>query len=133
MSQFASIVPYSLRKADNGDLGVVEFAELPFEPKRIYWLTNVDDHKSRGHHAHKKLRQYFVVVNGSVDIFLTDGVKEFSTTLHSDGNGILLSPGLWREIRNFSANAVLLVVCDQPYSEEDYIRDFSSFLDWKMS
>lgn len=131
MPQFASNVPYSLRKTENGDLGVVEFADLPFEPKRIYWLTDVDDHKSRGHHAHKKLRQYFVVVKGSVDIFLTDGLEEFSTTLQADGNSILLAPGLWREIKNFSANAVLLVICDQPYSEDDYIRDFDQFLDWK--
>lgn len=133
MPQFASIIPYSLRKMENGDLGVVEFAELPFEPKRIYWLTGVDDYKSRGHHAHKKLRQYFVVVKGSVDVFLTDGFEEFSTTLHADGNAILLASGLWREIRNFSDDAVLLVVCDQPYSEDDYIRDFNQFLDWKKS
>lgn len=133
MPQFASNVPYSLRKTENGDLGVVEFADLPFEPKRIYWLTGVDDHKSRGYHAHKKLRQYFVVVKGSVDIFLTDGLEEFSTTLQADGNSILLAPGLWREIKNFSVNAVLLVICDQPYSEDDYIRDFDQFLDWKKS
>ena len=131
MSQFASFVPHSLRKTENGDLGVIEFASLPFEPKRIYWLTGVDDDKSRGHHAHKNLRQYFVVIKGTVDIFLTDGVGEFSTTLHADGNAMLLAPGLWREIKNFSANAVLLVICDQPYSEKDYIRDFSQFLDWK--
>lgn len=131
MQQFATIVPHSLWKSDNGDLGVVEFTDLPFEPRRIYWLTGVDDFKSRGHHAHKKLRQYLVAVKGSVDIFLSDGDDEISTTLQADGNGILLAPGLWREIKNFSANAVLLVVCDQPYSEDDYIRDFNQFVDWK--
>lgn len=133
MPQFASIVPHSLQKTENGDLGVVEFAELPFEPQRIYWLTGVDDYKSRGHHAHKKLRQYFVVVKGSVDIFLSDGVEDFSTTLQADGNALLLAPGLWREIKNFSTNAVLLVICDRPYSEDDYIRDFNQFLDWKKA
>ena len=133
MSQFASFVPHSLRKTENGDLGVVEFADLPFEPKRIYWLTSVDDYKSRGHHAHKILKQYFVAVKGSVDIFLTDGSEEISTTLHADGNALLLAPGLWREIKNFSVNAVLLVICDQPYSEDDYIRDYNQFIDWKKS
>lgn len=133
MSQFASIVPHSLWKTETGDLGVVEFANLPFEPKRIYWLTGVGDDKSRGHHAHKNLRQYFVAIKGTVEIFLSDGVEEFVTTLHADGKAILLTPGLWREVKNFSADAVLLVICDQAYSEDDYIRDFNQFLDWKNS
>jgi dTDP-4-dehydrorhamnose 3,5-epimerase-like enzyme len=133
MQQFATIVPHSLQKAENGDLGIVEFAELPFEPKRIYWITGVEDEKTRGHHAHKKLRQFFVALKGTFEVSLTDGIKEFSYTLGVDGNGLLLEPGLWREIRNFSDSSVLLVVCDQPYSEDDYIRDFDEYLSWTQN
>ena len=133
MQQFGSIVPHSLQKAENGVLGVVEFADLPFEPKRIYWLTSVEADKTRGHHSHKTLRQFFVVLKGSLDISLNDGKKEFSYALGADGNGLLLEPGLWREIRNFSDNSVLLVICDQPYSEDDYIRDFDEYLSWRQN
>lgn len=130
MQQFASVIPHSLRRAKNGDLGVIEFTDLPFEPKRIYWLNGVQSGQSRGHHAHKELRQYFVVIEGSVDIILSDGNIESFYTLRADGNGILLAPGLWREIKNFSENAVLLVICDQPYTEGDYIREFDEYLYW---
>jgi dTDP-4-dehydrorhamnose 3,5-epimerase-like enzyme len=130
MQQFASVIPHSLRRAENGDLGVIEFTDLPFEPKRIYWLNGVQGGQSRGHHAHKELRQFFVVIEGSVDIMLSDGNTEAFYNLTADGYGILLASGLWREIKNFSENAVLLVICDQPYSEDDYIREFDEYLTW---
>jgi dTDP-4-dehydrorhamnose 3,5-epimerase-like enzyme len=133
MQEFASILPHSLWKVENGRLGIIEFADLPFEPKRIYWLTGVEEGKSRGLHAHKELRQLFIVIEGSVDIRLNDGTGEFVYTLGVDGNGFLLAPGLWREITNFSKHAVLLVICDRPYSEEDYIRDYDQYLLWKKS
>lgn len=130
MQQFATIFPHSLRRAENGDLGVIEFLDLPFEPKRIYWLTGVQGGQSRGHHAHKELKQFFVVIEGSVDVILSDGNRESFYTLRADGFGILLAPGLWREIKNFSESAILLVICDQPYIEDDYIREFDEYLNW---
>lgn len=130
MQQFVSVIPHSLRRTEKGNLGVIEFMDLPFEPKRIYWLNGVQAGLSRGHHAHKKLRQFFVVLEGSVDIKLSDGYCEDLYTLKADGHGILLAQGLWREIMNFSENAVLLVICDQPYKEEDYIREFDEYLNW---
>ena len=130
MQQFASFLPHGLKTNDLGDLGVIEFADLPFVPKRIYWIRDVGPSKSRGHHAHKKLRQYLVALQGSVEINLKLGSEEISLELQSDGNGLLLKTGVWRELRNFSSDAVLLVVCDQPYSEEDYIRNYEDYLEW---
>jgi dTDP-4-dehydrorhamnose 3,5-epimerase-like enzyme len=130
MEQFAEIVNYSQKKLDSGDLGVLEFQNLPFEPKRIYWLTKVISNQSRGNHAHKTLRQYFIVMQGKVEIELSNGNNSVTHTLSDDGQGLLISPGLWRNLRNFSNNAVVLVVCDQRYNEDDYIRDFETYLNW---
>ena len=130
MQQFATGMRHPLHRAVTGDLGILEFSNLPFEPKRIYWLSRVQDGQSRGHHAHRELRQFFVVIEGSVDVILSDGHSEDLYTLRADGYGILLAPGLWRELKNFSLGAVLLVVCDQPFEEGDYIRDFDEYLQW---
>jgi dTDP-4-dehydrorhamnose 3,5-epimerase-like enzyme len=132
MQDFASILPHSMREVENGHLGILEFADLPFVPKRIYWLTGVELGKTRGLHAHKELRQFFIALQGSVDIRLNDGTSDSFYTLRADGNGLLLAPGIWRELTNFSHNAALLVVCDRPYSEEDYIRDYDQYLLWKI-
>ena len=133
MQEFASILQHSMRKVENGYLGILEFTDLPFEPKRVYWLTGVEEGKSRGLHAHKDLRQFFVALQGNVDIRLNDGTSDSFYTLRADGDGLLLEPGIWRELTNFSNNAALLVVCDRPYSEDDYIRNYEHYVLWKKS
>jgi dTDP-4-dehydrorhamnose 3,5-epimerase-like enzyme len=130
MEQFAEIVNYSQKSLDSGNLGILEFKDLPFEPKRIYWLSKVVANRSRGNHAHKTLRQYFIVLGGVVEIELSNGTESVTHSLCDDGQGLFISPGLWRNLRNFSDNALVLVVCDQAYDENDYIRDFQAYLEW---
>lgn len=133
MGQFAEILKYSQKSLGAGELGILELQVLPFEPKRIYWLSHVTPEKSRGHHAHKTLRQYFIVLQGSVEIELSNGIKVVTYSLSSNGEGLLIRPGLWRELRNFSNDAVILVVCDQTYNETDYIRDFQAYINWMQN
>lgn len=113
-----------------GKLGVIEFNSLPFEPKRLYWLSEVPQGIQRGHHAHKQLTQLMCVSAGSVDVDIYEGQAMTSFHLDSNSPALLIKPGLWRELRNFQEGTTVLVLCDAEYKEEDYIRDFQVYLDW---
>jgi dTDP-4-dehydrorhamnose 3,5-epimerase-like enzyme len=114
----------------NGCLGIIEFESLDFVPQRIYWLSDIPQGGIRGRHAHKSLRQIFVLMQGNMSIEIFQGSKKILYELKSRGESLVVPPGLWRNICNASEDAILLVLCDQSYSEEDYIRDFNAYLTW---
>ncbi len=111
-----------------GNISVVENARtVPFEVKRIYYLYDVPGGESRGGHAHKKLQQFIVAASGSFDVILDDGELKRTFTLNRPYQGLLVVPGIWREINNFSSGSVCLVLASTGYDEEDYIRDYEVF------
>ena len=112
-----------------GALSVAELGgALPFPARRIYWIHGTQPGVSRGFHAHKRLRQLCVCVAGSVRMSLFDGRREESVILDSSATGLLIGPGLWREMHDFSADCVLMVFADAEYDEADYIRDRDQFI-----
>jgi dTDP-4-dehydrorhamnose 3,5-epimerase len=112
-----------------GQLSVAELGgELPFPVRRVYWIHGTTPGVSRGFHAHKKLRQLCVCVAGSVRLSLFDGKSEESVVLDSSTKGLLIGPGLWREMHDFSPDCVLMVFADAEYDEADYIRDRDQFI-----
>ena len=117
------------KHSDNrGDLVAVErCAEIPFEIKRIYYLFNTADHVRRGYHAHKNLEQILICVHGSVTIRLDDSYTSEEVVLNDPSRGLYLKSSMWREMYNFSKDAVLLVMASELYDEEDYIRDYQQF------
>ncbi len=112
-----------------GQLAVAELGgALPFVVRRIYWIYGTKPGVSRGFHAHKKLRQFCVCVAGSVRLILFDGRREETVILDSSAKGLLIGPGLWREMHDFSADCILMVLADAEYDEADYIRDREAFV-----
>jgi len=112
-----------------GGLSVAELSgALPFPVRRVYWIHGTKPGVSRGFHAHKKLHQLCVCVAGSVRMSLFDGRREESVILDSSAKGLLVGPGLWREMRDFSPDSVLMVFADAEYDEADYIRDRDQFI-----
>ncbi len=112
-----------------GQLAVAELGGvLPFVVRRVYWIHGTKAGVSRGFHAHKKLRQLCVCVAGSVRLRLFDGRREESVVLDSSVQGLLVGPGLWREMHDFSPDCVLMVLADAEYDEADYIRDRDQFI-----
>lgn len=111
-----------------GNLSVIEHEVVPFDIKRVYYLYDVPAGAERGGHAHKKLQQFLVALSGSFDVLLNDGKVEKTVTLNKPFEGLLITNGIWRELKNFSSGAVCLVVASEVYEEADYIRDFSEFL-----
>jgi len=114
-----------------GNLAVIERDVLPFEVKRVYYLFDVPSGSQRGGHAHKALSQFLVALSGSFDVLLKDGKETQRITLNNPTKGLLIPPGTWRELENFSSGAICLVVASDVYEEEDYIRDYQDFLRFK--
>lgn len=105
--------------------------EIPFAVKRVYYLYDVPGGEARGGHAHKALQQLIVAASGSFDITLADGVNKKTFTLSRPYKGLYVPPGLWRELDNFSSGAICLVLASTRYTEDDYIRDFAQFTEYK--
>ena len=116
-------------KDRRGNLAVIENDVIPFEIKRVYYLFDVPSGSYRGGHAHKALSQFVIALSGSFDIILKDSNKnEKKITLNNPSKGLLITPGIWRELENFSSGAICLVIASDVYKEEDYIRDFNEFV-----
>ncbi len=112
-----------------GGLAVAELGgALPFPVRRVYWIHGTKLGVSRGFHAHRELRQLCVCVAGSVRLRLFDGRREEDALLDSSAKGLLIGPGLWREMHDFSPDCVLMVFADAEYDEADYIRDRDQFI-----
>lgn len=111
-----------------GNLSVIEKEVVPFEIKRVYYLYDVPAGAERGGHAHKKLQQFLVALSGSFDVILNDGKQEKTVTLNKPYQGLLITNGIWRELKNFSSGSVCLVVASDVFEEADYIREFDEFL-----
>lgn len=117
---------------EKGNITVVENAQdLPFDVKRVYYLYDVPGGESRGGHAHYELKQLIVAASGSFDVIIDDGRVKRTFTLNRPYQGLLIMPGLWRELENFSSGSVVLVLASHTYNEADYIRDYNEFLNYK--
>lgn len=111
-----------------GNLSVVECGKVvPFKVKRVYYLYDVPGGESRGGHAHKALFQLIVAVSGSFSVTLDDGTNKKTFVLNRPYQGLLVVPGIWRTLDDFSSGSVCMVLASEKYDESDYIRDYDAF------
>lgn len=114
---------------DRGNLVVAEYGkEIPFVVKRIYYLYGVGNGKSRGYHSHKNLQQVYIPICGTIKVRVDDGKTTEEIVLDDATKGLYFGKKVWREIYDFSPNAVLLVLASDVFSEDDYIRNHGEFL-----
>lgn len=112
-----------------GNLTFIESGNhIPFEINRIYYLYDVPGDAMRGGHAHKALHQLIIPISGSFDIHLDDGVSKKTMHLNLSHCGLYICPMIWRDIDNFSSNAICMVLASNFYSESDYYRDYHTFI-----
>lgn len=105
-----------------------EFADIPFEIKRVYYMYDTKEGVHRGFHAHKCLEQILICIHGSCKVLLDNGSDKKIVSLEKPYEGLYVSNNMWREMYDFSADAVLMVLASEVYKEEDYIRDYDTFL-----
>ena len=119
---------------ENGNLSVVEsLNQLPFSISRVYYLYDVPGGEERCGHSHHECFEFIVAVSGSFDIEINDGVKSKTISLNRSNIGLLVEPGIWRVLNNFSSGSVCLVIASEKYNEADYVRNFDDFLELTKS
>ena len=108
-------------------------AQIPFEIKRTYWLYDVPGGVGRGGHAEINNDEVVIALSGAFDIVMDDGSKQKTYTLNRSYYGLFIPRGLWREIKDFSTNAVALVFGSIHYDIGDYIRDYDKYREYISS
>jgi len=101
--------------------------QVPFVIARTYWIYDVPGGETRGGHAYKTLQEMIIALSGSLDIVLNDGKEEKRYSLNRSYNALYVPRLMWRHMENFSTNSLALIVADQGYNADEYIRDFDMF------
>lgn len=109
-------------------IAIEEQKDIPFAIKRVYYMYDTGEGVVRGYHAHKTLQQILVCVHGSCKIRLDNGKEKKVVALEKPYEGLYVSNAMWREMYDFSPDAVLMVFASELYDENDYIRDYDEFL-----
>lgn len=131
MLQFRKIESVSDKKL--GALTPIEFNNnIPFFVQRIYYIYDVDKKAVRGFHSHRKLHQVLIAVSGSIKIKVKTPYEEEIIKLDNPTEGLYIGPLIWREMFEFSSDAVLLVLASEKYDEGDYIRNWDSYVEEGM-
>lgn len=113
----------------NGKLVALEHGRnIPFVPKRVYYIWGTEQNVVRGKHAHKKLEQVIVCVAGSCNFILDNGKERATVRLDNPAQGLYIKHNIWREFTHFSKDCVLMVLASEHYDESDYIRNYDEFL-----
>ena len=104
--------------------------DIPFEIKRVYYMYDTKEGVRRGYHAHKSLQQILICIHGSCKILLDNGKEKKKVYLEKPYEGLYVPNNMWREMYDFSPDAVLMCLASEVYNEDDYIRDYQQFLDF---
>ncbi len=113
---------------DDGWLIALETGKnIPFDMRRAYYIYGTRSGVTRGKHAHHKLRQLMVCMAGSCGVLLDDGRSREEVRLENNERGLYIDPMVWHEMHTFSKDCVLLVLADDYYKLDDYIRDYAVF------
>lgn len=107
-----------------------EFKDIPFRIKRVYYMYDTIPDMVRGRHAHKKLEQILICIHGNCKVKLDNGTETKIVHLEKPYEGLYISNNMWREMYDFSSDAVLMVLASELYDESDYIRNYQEFLDF---
>ena len=127
------ILPLSKIHNRAGNITIVEGqTNIPFDVRRIYYLYDIPGGEDRGGHAHKELHQLIVAASGSFNVLLDDGQNKKIVTLNRPDYGLMVVPGIWRELFEFSSGAICLVLASQKYDQADYIRSYDQFVDFRQ-
>ena len=117
-----SMVEMDTHHHETGNITVIENGKtIPFDVKRVYYLYDIPGGES----------QLIIAASGSFEVTLDDGNVKRTFTLNRPYQGLLVVPGIWRELNNFSSGAVCLVMASLPYDEKDYIREYDHFINYK--
>ena len=104
---------------------------VPFEVKRVFYSYDIPGGEDRGAHAHKECHQFLVAASGAYEVVLDDGINKRTVLLNRPFFGLHVPPGIWASEQAFSSGSICLVLASEGYVEEDYIRDYNDFINYR--
>ena len=126
--QEAGIIQLPKNYDRRGNLSVIEeINHIPFKIARTYWIYDVPGGEVRGGHAYKENQEFIVALSGSFDVVLDNGIEKNTYSLNRSYYGLYVPKGVWRQMMNFSTNALALVLASIEFNPTDYIYDYSLF------
>lgn len=124
----SEIIYFPKIKDPRGNLSFIQNPDqLPFVPRRAYWIYDVPGGEVRTGHAFRSQAEVIVALSGSFDVVLNDGERETRHHLCRSYYGLYVAPMTWRMLDNFSTNSVALVISSTDYDPDDYIEDFDVY------
>jgi len=115
-----------------GNLSFIEEENhVPFKIERTYWIYDVPGGQVRGGHAFREQREFIVAISGSFDVMVDDGNSKQMFSLNRSYYGLYIPAGLWRQMQNFSTNSLAIILSSTRYHEDDYIRNYDEFLNFR--
>ena len=125
----AKRIKFQIHGDERGALvALEENKNIPFTVKRVYFMYGTKEGVHRGLHAHKSLRQVLFCPIGACTVMLDSGKEKATVRLNNPTEGLIVEPNTWREMYDFTPDAVLVVLASEYYDENDYIRDYGEFL-----
>ena len=134
MSNIEDVRIINLPKIEDprGNLSFIEEGkDLPFNIQRIYWIYDVPGGEIRGGHCFKEQEELIVAISGSFDVLVDDGHIKKRISLNRSYYGLFIPKSLWRQLENFSTNSLAMILSSTIFNENDYIREYSCFLNFK--
>lgn len=114
---------------ERGNLVVVEGGQdIPFEIKRVFYIYGSDSEVVRGQHANRNSEFVLINVSGTSKVRVDNGFEEDIIELNRPRMGLYLPTMLWKDMYEFSADSVLLVLTNTHYDGKEYIRDYDEYL-----
>ena len=129
MIQSVKLIELPYYKESNSDLVVIEGQSnvFPFSIMRMFSVRSGID-GIRGRHAHRRCTQFLICTNGAIEVQCDDSIETRKYVLDKANYGLLIPPRIWAEQKYIKEDTVLTVLCDRPFDEDDYIRDYNEFL-----
>lgn len=126
-----SLIQLPKIESRSGNISIAEDCKnIPFKIQRIFYLYDIPSGEERGAHAHKQCHQFLIAASGSFDVLIDDGVNIKTVSLNRPFYGLHIPPGVWAHEFNFSSGAICLVLVSHLFDEDDYIRDYQSYLNF---
>jgi dTDP-4-dehydrorhamnose 3,5-epimerase-like enzyme len=111
---------------DNGTLVPIDFSELTFAPKRVFYVAGVPAGDERGRHAHYETQQLLICLQGRISVHLYDGYKTETITMNKH-DSVFVDKMIWDSQTYETGDDIMLSLCSTEYDKADYIEDINEF------
>ena len=129
LKDICKIIYFNEMGDERGNLVVIEGnQDIPFSINRVFYMYGSDPDIIRGQHANRKSSFVLINVSGTSKVRITDGSEELLVELNKPRMGVYIPPMYWKDMYDFSTDSVLLVLSDEHYDGNEYIRDYNEYL-----